>query len=87
MKPISVNIDDWLKTNGGNRKLLQQNTTAAEVEEMVHERAQQWMDEQDKRRREPLLADEKQECADCGEFRRPYKDDYICYECRDRLDA
>jgi hypothetical protein len=27
------------------------------------------------------------ECSNCGQTERFYKEDYVCYQCRDRLDA
>jgi hypothetical protein len=95
---ITVNLDDWLTNRDvtldrsttyvhPDQIQLPASATAEEREQM---RAQQeelrklWQEREELAEREHLLDNAPRECVECSDLRRPYKNDYICYRCRDK---
>lgn len=75
--PIVVNIEEWQKerAKGLTPTLEEQKRVRALIIEEAHER-----DRADK------LETLAHECFSCGQIARNYKDDYICWVCREALD-
>jgi hypothetical protein len=88
-QPITVNVDDWLGARQADRGLLQQPRVDVSVEQLQEEaeqRQEQWFAAQQERLREHQLEVNAVECSNCDQLERPYKNDYLCYNCRDALD-
>lgn len=102
-KPITVNVDDWLKERQAGPSGLTYpgavgpSTTPDQIqlpadaspEERERVRALQeelrekWRIREEVAEREHLLDNTSRECVECHTSRRHYRDDYICYKCRD----
>jgi hypothetical protein len=82
---ISVNIDDWLSASKQVAPSeLQRVSDATEYQEALRE---QWREREEIAQRENRLDKQAVECVECGEIRRHYTGDYMCYQCRDILDG
>lgn len=100
-KSITVNIDDWLAERQASAQglkfpaqapTIQLPATAATPEEqavILEEQRrikERWMATQELEVRKGKLVEGTPECVECGEQRQQYKDDYVCYRCRDKME-
>lgn len=84
---ITVDINDWMnerRTRGG--ATCTTNVTVDDLIDEAEERQAQWLHRKRMVELETLLAEGAHECSDCGKVERFYKDDYMCYQCRDRME-
>lgn len=95
---ISVNIDDWLEQKQTPKEpgppvivhpvqvQLPANATPEDRKKARAEQARlraEWEEREELAEREHLLDNESKECVECSAQRRHYKNDYVCYRCRD----
>ena len=96
-QPITVNVDEWMKQAHGPRaapKPAEQEQLQRPKPEEV-ERARQelrnykenYLARNERAARQAKLTPDKHECTECGRTEYFYKDDYMCYMCREKLDA
>lgn len=96
---ISVNIDEWMKQAHGpaaTPKSVEQEFPKPQKErqeeirkarEAQAEYKENYLVRNERIARQANLTDDKHECSECGKTEFFYKDDYMCYQCRERLDA
>lgn len=55
----------------------------AEARAMQEKLRKRWQEREELAEREHLLDNTPRECVECSALRRHYKNDYVCYRCRD----
>lgn len=97
--PITVNVDEWMKQAHGPRATPkpaeQEHLQARSKRQEEIERAkielrdykENYLARNERAARQAKLSIEKSECTECGRTEFFYKDDYMCYQCREKLDA
>ena len=90
---ITVDVEKWLKERhnpGGGLKYPPEQAprTASpadkeRVRQTQEELRERWQEREELAEREHLLDNEPRECVECSATRQHYKNDYICYRCRD----
>lgn len=96
--PISVNINDWMEKAHGPRvpkpteqevppTRAQQEKAIQEAREAIKQYKERHTSHTEHAARKASLTDSQQECSECGCTEYFYKDDYLCYRCREILDA
>lgn len=90
---ITVNVDEWIKASQTlPRPAAIQHIPSSSVEEYQARLARRLQEyEMQVSRHESLSKDKDgilrtKECAECGEDRHYYPDDFLCYQCRDELE-
>jgi hypothetical protein len=99
---ISVKLDDWLAERktpqlpgqvavGMHPDLIQLPANATpeqqeEIREQQNKLREDWRQRTEIAQREHLLDKQAKECLECGDTRRQYTDDYMCYRCRDSIE-
>jgi len=94
-KEISVNINDWMTSrqqvfnpNGpAQAGVVRETMTTEELIFEAEKRQEAWLESERMSRLADKLEASAVECSECGQTERPYKEDYLCYKCRDKLDA
>lgn len=86
-QPITINVDDWM-----SGKLRPVSTTSPEELIEAVERAKEMSSRlislgEVRQKRSKFGDKEAQECSECGLTEFHYIDDYICFKCRDKLEA
>lgn len=90
---LTVNIKEWLeKRNIGGVQpqptvQIPDMASYATVEEYQEKLAEAYVKQQTERQRASKLEAKAKECGECSQVEKHYRDDYMCYACRDRLDA
>jgi hypothetical protein len=77
--PKIINVNDWLnRRNEMGRVPL---TPGGKVDRVAL--AEEYAKHLAGKERAAKLDGEARECSECGETRQHFKDDYICYQCRE----
>lgn len=87
LAPISVNVDEWMAKAHGPKAIVKP-TTQVEVDQLkaeLREYKENYLDRNERMARQAALTPDKLECTECGRTEHFYKDDYICYQCREKL--
>ncbi len=95
----TVNINDWLNRRHGGTAVTRVKgaeaqvtgpTTMADLEDMqqvAQTLAEEIQQQAVIRARQDRLEPQAKPCSECSEQVQHYKEDYICYQCRDRLES
>lgn len=92
---IRVNVDKWREDRAGgvtptHTIHLPRIVSDEERENIERQQAvlqDRWLKSQEITVRREKLDSEKVECVECGVTRERYKEDYICFRCRDKLEG
>lgn len=92
---ISVNIGEWMDRNqrtfnpndGFHAGVVHPDMTRDELIAEADRRQDAWLAAERQRLLDEKLDKEPIDCGECSQTARPYKGDYLCYTCRDKLDA
>lgn len=82
--PISVNVDDWLKQR--TQGPPQVSITVEEAAEQVATLSHDMLILEHERQLAVELDSVARECVECGDTRKHFKDDYMCWQCREARD-
>lgn len=92
-KPRTINVDEWLRDNERgkvihNPPVIKRPSIPQQRDAVNYQKELQknWHTYHENQAREPRLEGEAKECSECGTIERYYKDDYMCFKCRDTLD-
>lgn len=98
-QPITVNVDEWMKQAHGpaaTPKPVEQEfpkphkERQEEIRKARQEQAnykENYLARNERAARQAKLTEDKHECSECERTEYFYKDDYMCYQCREKLDA
>lgn len=82
----TINVNDWLANSQSGGQVVRpgsrDNVYASQEELKNH-----WQEVMLERERGPKLEAGTKECSECNKTERYYKDDYMCYKCRDNLEG
>jgi hypothetical protein len=88
-KPITVNVKQFLEDRMGNKSYVDPTMTTVKPMSKVDMEAmrKKWEMREKTRALEEKLDYSYIDCPECGQQQRPYKLDYVCFQCRDTMDA
>ena len=93
-KDISVNINDWLNRQHNphdhwrhSSGVVGEEKTVEELIDEADRRQEDWLEAERLRVLEEKLEGEAISCGECSLEERPYKNDYLCFKCRDKMES